>query len=190
MTTLFKDGKPSTPSGLRVAPQSYDSLEEIARGLQGLLPTFPRDPYKLDCVSILEQTLQQAGFRFKILEESELTDCAAFTVPDENILFFRADIYDLLHKENVYGRSTVVHEMAHLVLRHAVTLHRGTETRTHGFHEDSEWQAKALTAALMMPIEACQLVRSPSELAALCGTSVQAATYRLGPVNATEGPQR
>jgi hypothetical protein len=31
----------------------------------------------------------------------------------------------------------------------------------------------------MMPLEACKAARSTTELAAMCGTSTQAATYRL-----------
>jgi len=31
----------------------------------------------------------------------------------------------------------------------------------------------------MMPIAACQAVRTPAELAQLCGTSIQAAGYRI-----------
>jgi hypothetical protein len=179
MTMLFKDGKPSTPSGFKVAPQSYENLEEISNGLRGIFPVFPGEPYRIDCVRLLEQTLARAGFHFKIAEVDDLSDCAAFAVPDEHFLVFREDIYELLHQENVYGRSTVVHETSHIVLNHAVTLHRGARLGEHRHCEDSEWQAKALTAAIMMPITACRLARLPRDLASMCGTSVQAATYRL-----------
>ena len=57
--------------------------------------------------------------------------------------------------------------------------HRGAVLGEHRFCEDSEWQAKALTAALMMPASLCQEARSAHELAQLCGTSTQAARYRL-----------
>ena len=64
------------------------------------------------------------------------------------------------------------------MLEHAVTLQRGPIGQ-HRFFEDSEWQAKALTAAIMMPLAVCRSVASAFDLAQLCGTSVQAATYRL-----------
>jgi Zn-dependent peptidase ImmA (M78 family) len=73
----------------------------------------------------------------------------------------------------------VIHELSHLALGHHLTLHRGAVLGKHKFYEDSEWQAKALTAALMMSKEAALAAKSPRELAELCGTSVESATYRI-----------
>ena len=98
---------------------------------------------------------------------------------DSGKLVFREDIYDLVQEDKVYGRSTVVHEMSHIVLKHSATLCRGAPYGRHNYCEDSEWQAKSLTAALMMPISACKQVQSAKELAWLCGTSIDSATYRL-----------
>ncbi|WP_295887606.1 hypothetical protein [uncultured Thiohalocapsa sp.] len=179
MTTVVKDGKPTSPSGYKVAPQSYKSLEGIARSLLGHLPLEHGELYRLDCKELLEGTLLEAGYRFRCLEVHALEDCAAFTVPAQSLIVMREDIYDHLCADQVYGRSTVVHETSHLVLRHDVTLHRGAALRQHRFCEDSEWQAKALTAAIMMPLEACQRASGPLELSQMCGTSVEAATYRL-----------
>lgn len=179
MTTLLRNGKPDTPSGLKVAPQSYAGLEKAARQLDGVLPCLPGERYKLDCVKILEGTLANAGYKLRVVEVGQVDDCAAFTIPEMEILVFRQDVYDLLHDDHVFGRSTVVHELSHLVLGHSITLHRGATLGKHQFYEDSEWQAKSLTAAIMMPIDACRIARSAHDLAELCGTSVQAATYRL-----------
>jgi len=179
MATLFTHGKLSAPGGFKVAPHSYAGLEQVASELRGHLPHQKGEKYKLDCGRILEDTLQRASFRLKVAFTREMGEYAAFTVPGEQIIVLRDDVYDLVHTDNVYGRSTVVHEMSHIVLQHAVTLHRGAEPRMHGFHEDSEWQAKALTAATMMPIEACRDAHSAAELARMCGTSIQAATYRF-----------
>jgi len=179
MASLFTHGRPSTPTGFKVAPKSYASLEKVAGELRGHLPHRKGERYRLDCGRILEDTLQRAGFRLKVAFARDIGDYAAFTVPGEQIIVLRDDIYDLVHTDNVYGRSTVVHEMSHIVLQHAVTLYRGAEAGGHGFHEDSEWQAKALTAATMMPVEACRDADCAAELARMCGTSLQAATYRL-----------
>jgi len=179
MTSLFVNGQASTPSGLKVAPQSYATLEQVAEQLREYLPLADGERFRIDCVRVLEQTLPQSGFQLRVAETAEIDDCAAFTIPDMGVVVFREDIYDLLHSENVYGRSTVIHELSHIVLRHSVTLHRGANLGQHKFYEDSEWQAKSLTAAIMMPIAACKIASSPEELADMCGTSVQAATYRL-----------
>ncbi|AMO39016.1 hypothetical protein AC731_005405 [Thauera humireducens] len=168
-----------SPTGYKVAPQSYAKLEAIADELRGVLPTTPGSSIRLDCVRILEELLPHAGYKLKVEEVDKVHDCAAFAVPQKQLIVFRADIYDLVHEDHVFGRSTVVHEMSHIVLNHALTLQRGAGAESHRFFEDSEWQAKALTAAIMMPIEACNSIASVADLAEACGTSVESASYRL-----------
>jgi hypothetical protein len=127
----------------------------------------------------LEQTLPRAGFNYHVEDNDELRDCAAFAMPEHKLVVIRQNVYDGLFTDVPFSRSTVVHELSHIVLRHAVTLHRGATLGKHEFYEDSEWQANALMAAIMMPIPACEAAGSPSDLAMLCGTSVQSATYRI-----------
>ena len=182
MTTLGNGSNPRTPTGMRVAPMSYAKLEQVADDLRPLLPIEPHrglGSAAIDAWRVLEQVLPRAGFDYVVADEHELLDCAAFTVPDQKIVVLRQNVYDGLFTQSAFSRSTVVHELAHIVLNHSVSLHRGATLGTHRFYEDSEWQAKALTAAVMMPIAVCKLARSPSHLAAMCGTSNEAARYRL-----------
>lgn len=180
MTTLMKAGAPTAPTtGYRVRPTNYRELEAIADGLRPMLPKVKGDRFNIDCGKVLEGTLQKAGYLFRSVEVEAMSDCAAFTVPEHKLIVFREDIYDLVLKDHVYGRSTVIHEMSHIVLNHAATLRRGSLKGEHKHYEDSEWQAKALTAAIMMPLEACRKATSATELGRICGTSQQAATYRL-----------
>jgi hypothetical protein len=183
MTTLGTAARGArTPSGMKVAGMSYDKLEEVARNLRPLLPKTARrgrSDAAIDCLRVLEHTLPKAGYNYMYEAVSELRDCAAFTIPERNIVVVREDVYEGLFTDDVFSRSTVVHELSHIVLDHAVTLHRGAVLGKHKFFEDSEWQAKALTAAVMMPIEICAQARSAHELAQLCGTSARAAGYRI-----------
>ncbi|WP_229293743.1 ImmA/IrrE family metallo-endopeptidase [Burkholderia pseudomallei] len=183
MTTLGTAARGArTPSGMKVAPTSYEKLERVADGLRPLLPKFNglgRSSDAIDCLRVLEQTLPKAGFNYMYEDVAALQDCAAFTIPERNIVVLREDVYDGLFDDSPFSRSTVIHELSHIVLQHAVTLHRGATLGQHKFFEDSEWQAKALTAAIMMPVEACVAARSAHELAQMCGTSAQSAGYRL-----------
>lgn len=168
-----------TPTGYRVAPMNYVKLESIADELGALLPKVPNtNGMRVDARRTLEVTLRQAGYEYHVVDVDTLDDTAAFTIPDERLIVFREDVYNGIDSNNVFSRSTVIHELSHIVLKHATTLKRGA-IGEHGFFEDSEWQAKALTAAVMMPINACKAVNSAIDLAHLCGTSVEAATYRL-----------
>jgi Winged helix-turn-helix DNA-binding len=182
MTTLGTGHGARTPSGMRVAPTSYSKLEKAADDLRPMLPTVGRDlrgSFKLDALKILEQTLPQAGYNYKYEPVSSLRDCAGFTIPEEKLVVIREDVYEGLFTDAVFSRSTVIHELTHIALKHAVTLHRGAVLGQHKFCEDSEWQAKAMTVALMMPLAACKASNSPADLARMCGTSIEAATYRI-----------
>lgn len=182
MTTLGSAKNHRSPTGLKVAGTSYDKLEVVAGHFRPLLPKKTGSsggPWKIDAWRLLEKTLHSAKFHLMVAETESLIEAAAFTVPDEGLIVVRQDVYDGLFDENAFSRFTIVHEFSHIALRHAVTLHRGVVTGMHAFYEDSEWQANSLTAALMMPIKACEIAHSCDELATLCGTSVQAATYRL-----------
>jgi Zn-dependent protease with chaperone function len=182
MTTLGNSQHARTPQGLKVAPMSYAKLEDVANDLRPLLPKvkgYGGGKWKIDSWRVLEQTLPKAGFRLHVASISELEECAAFTVPEGKLVVLRQDVYDGLFEDNAFSRSTVIHELAHIVLKHAVTLHRGAIIGQHQFFEDSEWQAKALTAAVMMPIAACEVVSSASELADITGAGLQAAYYRI-----------
>lgn len=171
--------KSRTPTGFKVAPASYVKLEDVAERLRPLLPTVAGSGgNRIDAWRTLEITLRKAGYEYRSEEIASLHDCAAFTIPERRLIVLREDVYDGLTEENVFSRSTVIHELSHIVLEHAVTLQRGPIGQ-HRFCEDSEWQAKALTAAIMMPLSVCRSVASAFDLAQLCGTSVQAATYRL-----------
>lgn len=179
MTTLGNGQKSRLPTGMKVAPTSYAKLEAAAISLHPLLPKMRGEKFVIDGWRVLERTLRQAEFEPHIEEANKLDDCAAFTIPEQGLVVLRQDVYDGLFRGSVFSRSTVVHEVAHIVLKHHVTLHRGAQLGQHKFYEDSEWQAKAMTAAVMMPIEACRKARNEHELAEMCGTSVEAATYRL-----------
>ncbi|MCD6734914.1 MAG: neutral zinc metallopeptidase [Burkholderiaceae bacterium] len=176
---LGNETRSATPSGYKVAPMSYAKLEDVAERLRPLLPTVAGSGgNRVDAWRTLEITLRKAGYEYRSEETASLEDCAAFTIPERRLIVLREDVYDGVTKENVFSRSTVFHELSHIVLEHAVTLQRGPIGQ-HRFFEDSEWQAKALTVAIMMPLAACRSVASALDLAQLCGTSVQAATYRL-----------
>ena len=152
---LGNESTSRTPSGYKVAPMSYAKLEDVAERLRPLLPLVAGSGgNRIDAWRTLEITLRKAGYEYRSEEIASLDDCAAFTIPERRLIVLREDVYDGVTEENVFSRSTVIHELSHIVLEHAVTLQRGPIGQ-HRFFEDSEWQAKALTAAVMMPLAAC-----------------------------------
>src|SRR5260221_685589 len=141
MTTFGNSTHARNPSGMKVAPMSYAKLETVADGLRPLLPRIVRQGRAIeaiDCLKVLEQTLPKAGYNYMYVSVEELNDCAAFTIPDRHVVVLREDVYEGLFADDVFARSTVIHELSHIVLEHAVTLHRGAVLGEHRFCEDSE----------------------------------------------------
>lgn len=179
MTTLGTANRSRSPTGLRVAAKNYRQIEEIAEGVRPLLPKYPESDWKIDAARVLEYTLPKAGYEYYVEKTQELKECAGFTLPEHRLVILREDVYEGLFEDNVFSRSTVIHELSHIVLNHATTLYRGAPVGQHRFFEDSEWQANSLTAAVMMPLAACKVAVSIADLGSRCGTSTPASTYRI-----------
>jgi len=179
MTMMMRNGRALQPQGYKVAPTSYAKIEALADQFRQFLPVAsPMQPYRLDAWRILEETMVAAGYGIRSIDASEMGQIVGMTAPLDKLIVIRQDIYDRLQDDHVFSRSTVIHEVSHNLMQHAVTLQRGPAGE-HRFFEDSEWQAKAMTAALMMPVEACRSAGNALKLAQMCGTSAEAAGYRL-----------
>lgn len=178
--TTFVAGTRSKPKGVRVAPTSFQDIEDLADELRPLLPKWEGSEWKVDAGRILEETLRKKQFKFDFhIEETEKFQFhAAFVWPDKKIVVVRRDVYDGLASDSVFSRSTVVHEFSHIAMGHPSTARQGP-VGAHQHYEDSEWQANSLMAAIMMPLEACEEAKSLEELCQLCGTSAQASSIRI-----------
>lgn len=176
-------GRKRKPTGYKVAPFSRTKLRSVAnqlRQMPHISECYRNDGTYLDAGYLLESVLFRAGYILHPVEDKHLTETAAFTVPEENVVVLRSSVYDGLCDGDPFSRYTVVHEFSHIVLKHAVTLHRGAVLGEHEWYEDSEWQANNLTAELMMPVDVVRRIGgSAIRIAAECGVSLPAAQYRI-----------
>ncbi|WP_059953183.1 ImmA/IrrE family metallo-endopeptidase [Burkholderia ubonensis] len=174
---------PKRPSGYKVAPRNRVQLRAVADELRPMLVSegcYKNDPYYLDASHLLENVLHRAQYTFHPDDSPELIETAAFAIPERKLIVIRADVYDKLSEGNAFSRYTVVHEFSHIVLDHAVTLHRGAVLGQHEWWEDSEWQANNLTAELLMPVAVVQALGGNAQLIQQrCGVSAKAAENRL-----------
>lgn len=181
MVVISNNTSPRNPCGYQVASKSRQQLRTIAQGLLPILKAegcFDKSLYNLDVSHLLENVLHRANYPFHI--DDSLTETAAFTIPERRLIVLKKDVYDSLENGNPFARFTVVHEFSHIVLDHAVTLHRGAVLGKHTWIQDSEWQANNLAAELMMPIEAVKMLEGNAQKISLtCGTSLSAAQYRV-----------
>ncbi|WP_082750731.1 ImmA/IrrE family metallo-endopeptidase [Burkholderia sp. MSMB0856] len=174
---------PKRPSGYKVAPRNRVQLRAVADELRPMLVSegcYKSDPYYLDASHLLENVLHRAQYTFHPDDSPELVETAAFAIPERKLIVIRADVYDKLSEGSAFSRYTVVHEFSHIVLDHAVTLHRGAVLGQHEWWEDSEWQANNLTAELLMPVAVVRALGGNSQLIQQrCGVSAPAAENRL-----------
>lgn len=183
VVTTKKKG-PRKPNGYKVAPCNRLELRSIATQCVELLRQegcySRRGTDCLDAEHLLEDVLHRAGYTLHVADEESLEETAAFTVPDERLIVMRCDVYDGLSSDDPFARYTVVHEFGHIVLKHAISLHRGASLGTHQWYEDSEWQANNVAAEIMMPVPVVKRTGGRALLLqAECGVSAQAANFRI-----------
>lgn len=173
------------PIGYKVAARNRAQLREIATPMRELLRkegcyNTDAGPDYLDATYLLENVLQRAGYAFHPDDSGQLQETVAFAIPDRRLIVLREDIYESLQEGGAFARYTVVHEFSHIVLEHALTLHRGAALGQHQWWEDSEWQANNLAAELLMPVDVVQsLGGKPLLIQSVCGVSAPAAMHRI-----------
>lgn len=179
----FFENTPRKPQGYKVAPRKKQELAFIATNIRAQLAShglIKDNGNFIDAIGILENICPRIGFEFHPVEDSVLPQTPAFVIPDQKLIIIKNSVYEGLFTDNSFSRTTVIHEFAHLVLQHSLTLHRGAVLGEHKWYEDSEWQANQLMAELLMPPEIVKALEcNPVKIANACGVGVSAAIYRI-----------
>jgi Zn-dependent peptidase ImmA (M78 family) len=133
-------------------------------------------------LKILEHTLPMIdeNFNYDICSEEEMGKNHGLTIPEENLIKIREDIYHRARKGSGRDRFTIMHEIGHYLLhsqnRIALASNRdGVEIKT---YEDPEWQASAFAGEFLMPKNICENM-SVDEVVDKCGVSRRAAEVQL-----------
>lgn len=112
-------------------------------------------PY-FDILEFLEIILPKAipGFHIEILEEKDMRDCYAYTVPYTATIYIRSDVYEGAAAGNPRDRFTLAHETGHLFLHpsQAITLCKGYPNQKLKAYEDPEWQANTFAGELLADV--------------------------------------
>ncbi len=167
--------------GIKVAPTSRKALRAEAQEIRTQLGI--TDPYFpiLEFVDVgLGQLFPQ--YTLDVVSTVEMGNDHALTIPDEQVIVIREDVYLGAFKGCGRDRFTLAHEVGHLLLHGGIRLARtsGDSPTVHKPFEDSEWQADAFAGELLMPIETAQsCFPSATRLADKCGVSEPAAQVRF-----------
>ncbi len=160
-----------------VPPLSREDLFSLARSVRA---TLKMNKDYLPVMHILEVVLPKMypDYHFAVLGSAVMGNNHGLTVPSENAIYLREDVYDGAVAGNGRDRFTACHELGHYLLHRNVQMkfHRSTEKIKP--YLDSEWQANTFASALLMDEGGMLTCRSIDEVMNRFGVSYAAATIR------------
>ena len=170
------------PTVSQVPPIKRVQIRGIARKIREINQQFGGgDGAFFDIVQFLDIILPRHcdSFCLEVVEGYELGDAHGLTLPDENRILIREDVY--LGACDGYGRDrmTMAHELGHYVLHSNL----GFARRIRGAgsipkYESSEWQADDFGGELLVSADHIRQCRTPGEAALMFGVSIVAAQYQ------------
>lgn len=155
------------------AKQIFAIAEGIRRDLKIQSDSFP-------IVELLELIMPRAfpGFVFEVRDRSEMGNNHGLTIPKENAIVLRDDVYDGACEGKGRDRFTAAHELGHYLMHRdlPIQFHRAG---TLAAYKDSEWQANTFAGALLMPRSGLMTCRSIDEVSVRFQVSPDAARVQL-----------
>ena len=157
------------------SPMSRLDIRNMAKKFRELLG-IQNDLY-VDVLRILEMLLPSMGVNYEIVKNSEL-NTEAITIPGENLIKIREDVYLGARKGVGRYRFTIMHEIAHLILHDysTIRLARGDEKPV--AYLDPEWQADAFAGEFLVPYNLTKNM-TEAEIVKYCRVTPKAAQCQI-----------
>ncbi len=137
------------------------------------------DALYIDAARIFETLACGGYFNYLVEEKKNMPDRYADTVPNDKFIRIREDVYDKAVAGDPHARSTLFHELFHLLHKDKkVVLCRRAGAANKKAYEDPEWQANCFAGELLVPKH---LVKGMSveEVMEKCKVSRRMAEYQL-----------
>ena len=138
-------------AGLSVPPLSLKQIHKRCELIRTIFNIQLNEP--VDIVKVFEYILTQIGVEFEVVPKHEMGAKHGETIPSENRIRIREDVYE--RACNGYGRDrlTMAHELGHLLLHRVETITFAREDGDIPPYKDPEWQANAFAGELLAPYE-------------------------------------
>lgn len=156
-------------------PKSRIQIREIAkliRKIQGV-----EKEWYFPILDFMEKTLPVLipNFSLRVMPKEEMGACEGLTIPEENEILIREDVYERAYNGGGRERLTIAHELYHYLehSRQTVAFARTNGTSIPAYR-DPEWQADAFGGELLVPYDLSRGL-SVEEIVELCGVSQKAA---------------
>ena len=167
-----------------VPPLSRSKIRATARKVRDLVQLLsgPHDAGGyFDIVRFLDIQMPEASpeFALEVVSEAQMRelhgDAHAITIPTNDLIQVREDIWERAVEGEGRDRFTLAHELGHYVL-HARPgfARRRADGRTPPYRQ-SEWQANALAGELLVPALMAGTCSGPAPAAQVFGVSLDAA---------------
>ncbi|ANI82386.2 ImmA/IrrE family metallo-endopeptidase [Kosakonia oryzae] len=154
--------------------KAFEARSLIQRVLQN------NAPY-LDPLHFLEKLHDAELIFLEVVENDELPNEYAITIPSQRIIKLRSDTYSSAFKGEPRSRFTVAHELGHLLL-HANTVPQFAFSQApsnHPYTEDVEWQANEFAGWLLVDPSYKDLLKTPRACSIGFGVSLDTARHML-----------
>lgn len=116
------------------------------------------------------------GFVFEVRDRAEMGSNHGLTIPSENAIVLREDVYERACDRQGRDRFTAAHELGHYIMhRNAPLKFHRAESGKLAAYKDSEWQANRFAGALLMPESRVVRCGSLAEVAERFGVTMDAA---------------
>lgn len=159
-----------------VQPRSRKDIRLLAKSIRYQTGYYDK-PY-FPIVRFVELVLPtlRPGFIFDVVSKEEMGNNHGLTIPEQNLIQIREDVYDRACKGEGRDRLTIAHELGHYLMHSPenVVFTRSDTNGTTSIYCQAEWQADAFGGELLVPAHLMR-GRTPQEIASVCGVSLSAA---------------
>lgn len=138
-------------AGLSVPPLSLKQIRKRCELIRRIFNIPLNAP--VDIVKVFEYILTQIGVEFEIVPKHEMGAKHGETIPSENRIRIREDVYERACYGYGRDRLTMAHELGHLLLHRVETITFAREDGDIPPYKDPEWQANAFAGELLAPYE-------------------------------------
>lgn len=163
-----------------VEPLSRKDIREMAYRLRELFG-FEKE-MKFPIVQVIEYLANIGELNLEICTINEMGTKYGETIPSENLIKLREDIYDKACEGEGFARSTCAHELGHWLIGHSEETvsfcRKEDDLRQRRAYEDPEWQANCFSGELFVSKHLVEGM-AIDEIVEKCGVTPSMAYYQL-----------
>ena len=133
-------------------PLSRKDIRRLANRLRELFG-FESD-LNFPIVTVIEFLSNKGELNLEICPSDEMGSKLGETIPAENLIKLREDIYDKACEDDGFSRSTCSHELLHWLQHREETVsfcRKEEDLKNRRAYEDPEWQANCFSGELLVP---------------------------------------